>query len=190
MKLSNLEIRKENSILKGFGIEIDIEKAHIKEHTRKTKSGVLSNVKAYDDKRQKKQDESSNNKKQKTETTSNVNKLFEIIRNANKESGSDESHVLYGSGTFNKNEVDIKDYKGIKFYAAQAEISNDGNEIKITFSKPNERADVSFSTYTKERKEDRKSFEKYGGRILIMEPLTEKIAKEILKKYKLNSSNK
>jgi hypothetical protein len=174
MKLSNLEIRQENNILKSFGIEEDIQKSHIVEHTRKTKSGKLSNVKAYDDKR-----------KKKTETTSSINRLFEIIRSANKESKSDENDVLYGSDTFNENEVDIEDYKGIKFYAAQAEKGYDGNEIKITFSKPKERTDVSFSTYTKEKKEDRSSFEKHGGRILIMNPLTEKTAKGILKKYKL-----
>jgi len=54
MKLSNLEIKQENNILKGFVECEEIEKSHIAEHLRKTKSGIMSTVKAYEDKRQKK----------------------------------------------------------------------------------------------------------------------------------------
>ncbi len=52
-------------ILDGNGL--DIEKAHVKAHQRKTKSGKLVQVKEYEDKRQKKEDNKKTNKKLKVQ---------------------------------------------------------------------------------------------------------------------------
>jgi len=164
MQLCNLNIKQENSILKGF--ENDIEKSHIVEHTRKTKSGKLSNVKAYDDKRKKKVDE-----------TNGVDKLSKIIRKKQKDRKTEETEVLTGNRIFVKNKIDVGEYKDIIFYSAKAE---DNGSVNISFMKDNQ--NIIFSSTIKEKKEDRTSFEKYKGLIYILNPMDDEKANEIIDK--------
>jgi hypothetical protein len=67
MQLTNLCIRKDIQIMSGFKKEEtqeDIQKAHIKEHQMKTKSGKIVTVKEHDDKRQKKEAVKENQSKE------------------------------------------------------------------------------------------------------------------------------
>ena len=103
-----------------------------------------------------------------------INKLSEIIKNNAKKSSGCSSDCVY----LNSEKINIAGYNNLQFYSAQAGI----NEVKVTFS--NYPYQYIFSTAVKEKIEDRKSFEKYGGLIYIIEPLTEELATLILSTLK------
>lgn len=75
-----------NDILNQFGI---IEKAHVKAHDRKTKSGKLVQVKDYDDKRQTKDDKKYN-----------TNKIVNLL--INKMTSSSGGDNFYDKNAFKK----------------------------------------------------------------------------------------
>lgn len=85
--------------------------------------------------------------------------------------------VVYLGG----DEIQIFNYSNLSPYSAQAT----DKEIKVSFNAPNQTM-VVFSNTVDERFEDNKSFEKYGGIKYIYEPLTNKIASEILDKVFLD----
>jgi hypothetical protein len=112
------------------------------------------------------------------ELKSSIARLHKKIRDINIESNSSPSNVVYGAGKNNKKKFNIEEYDDVNLYSAQA---HDDNSISIAFSKhPNH---IIFTNTVKEKKEDRKSFEKYGGCIYLYNPMTEKIASKILKMY-------
>ena len=78
-----------------------------------------------------------------------------------------------------KDKIKINTYTNLSPYSAQA-----SDEVKVSFNAPNKTM-IIFSTNVFERFEDNNSFEKYGGIKYIYEPLTNKIASEILEKIKL-----
>jgi hypothetical protein len=86
------------------------------------------------------------------------------------------SYVVYLDG---KKTVSIGSYKDITPYSAQ--VTGD-NEFKVSFSDTKNKTQVIFTTNVDERKEDRDSYNKYGGLIYIFEPITDKLASEIMKK--------
>lgn len=75
-----------------------------------------------------------------------------------------------------KDKIEINTYTNLSPYSAQA-----SDEVKVSFNAPNKTM-IIFSTNVFERFEDNNSFEKYGGIKYIFEPLTNKIASEILEK--------
>jgi len=78
-----------------------------------------------------------------------------------------------------KDKIEINTYTNLSPYSAQA-----SDEVSVSFNAPNKTM-IIFSTNVSERFEDNKSFEKYGGIKYIYEPLTNKIASEIIEKIKL-----
>ena len=78
-----------------------------------------------------------------------------------------------------KDKIEINTYTNLSPYSAQA-----SDEVSVSFNAPNKTM-IIFSTNVSERFEDNNSFEKYGGIKYIYEPLTNKIASEILEKIKL-----
>jgi hypothetical protein len=86
------------------------------------------------------------------------------------------SYVVYLDG---KKPISIGSYKDITPYSAQ--VTGD-NEFKVSFSDGKNRTQVIFTTNVDARKEDRDSYNKYGGLIYIFEPITDKLASEIMKK--------
>jgi hypothetical protein len=84
-------------------------------------------------------------------------------------------YVIY----LDKDNTKINTYINLSPYSAQA-----SDEVKVSFNAPNKTM-IIFSTNVSERFEDNNSFEKYGGIKYIYEPLTNKIASEILEKIKL-----
>ena len=102
--------------------------------------------------------------------TKSIGLLYNKTRSASKDSGD----VVY----LNSENINLDGYTNLKPYSIQA--SDD--EIKIGFSIPNQQTMVYFSNETTKKNIDRTSFEKYNGSINISEPLTEKIAIDILKK--------
>jgi hypothetical protein len=84
-------------------------------------------------------------------------------------------YVVY----LDKDKIKISTYTNLSPYSAQA-----SDEVKVSFNAPNKTM-IIFSTNVFERFEDNNSFEKYGGIKYIFEPLTNKIASEILEKIKL-----
>ncbi len=84
-------------------------------------------------------------------------------------------YVVY----LDKDKIEISTYTNLSPYSAQA-----SDEVSVSFNAPNTTM-IIFSTNVSERFEDNNSFEKYGGIKYIYEPLTNKIASEILEKIKL-----
>jgi translation initiation factor 2 beta subunit (eIF-2beta)/eIF-5 len=107
-----------------------------------------------------------------------VNLLREKIRNAssNMYEGAKSNVVYFGSN----DKLKLDNYTDLIPYSAQGYT----DEVQISFNSPNKTM-ITFSNKVLERFEDRKSFEKYGGIIYIYEPLTKKIASNILKKVDL-----
>ena len=99
-----------------------------------------------------------------------IKSLYDAIHNI------EESDVVYLHNDQTK--MSIGTYKELKPYSAQ--VTEEG-KFKVSFTAP-ERTHVIFGNNIKERFVDRKSFEKYGGIIYIFEPMTDKIAAEIMKK--------
>lgn len=86
------------------------------------------------------------------------------------------NYVVYlGSG---KDKISIGTFKELQPYAAQVIGSG---KIKVSFTAP-ERTQVTFTNDIENGFEDRDSYEKHGGLIYIFEPMTNKIAAEIMKK--------
>jgi hypothetical protein len=103
--------------------------------------------------------------------------LYDNIYSASMDQYEDFSYVVYLNG--NKKTVSIGSYKDITPYAAQV---TGNNEFKVTFGDSKNRTQVIFTTDVDARKEDRDSYNKYGGLIYIFEPITDKLASEIMKK--------
>lgn len=82
-------------------------------------------------------------------------------------------YVVYLGG----DKIQIDNHSNLSPYSAQASES----EVNVSFNAPNSTM-VIFSNRVDERFEDNESFEKYGGLKYIFEPLTNKIASEILNK--------
>jgi hypothetical protein len=102
--------------------------------------------------------------------------LYDIIYNTSKRlNDGSYSYVVNLSGK----PLSIGSYKDITPYSAQ--VTGD-NEFKVSFSDGKNRTQVIFTTNVDERKEDRDSYNKYGGLIYIFEPITDKLASEIMKK--------
>ena len=100
------------------------------------------------------------------------------IRNISKEMTVDGQkgyggYVVYLTGD---RKIQIGKHSDLTPYSSQS-----GNSTEVSFNAPGKKM-VIFSTSVTEPFEDRKSFEKYGGIIYIYEPLTEKIASEIIDK--------
>ena len=102
-----------------------------------------------------------------------IDKLRNKIRSIAKESSGESCNVVYVDSV----KMSIGGYKDLTPYSLQVPIS----KASVTFNAPN-RTMVTFSEGVNERIEDRKSYEKYGGLIRILEPLTDEIAKEVLTK--------
>ena len=105
-----------------------------------------------------------------------IKKLWKIVRAKAKKIYDDESYVVYLSSEKDKL-FKISEYDGIKPYSVQA--SYDGT-LAVRFSKGDYQ--YNFTNSVSEKKEDRESFEKYGGIIYVYIPLTNEIASEILSK--------
>jgi hypothetical protein len=104
------------------------------------------------------------------------NSLYDKIYNMAKAgSGESSSDVVYLGG----DKLSIGSYKELTPYSAQ--VTGD-KEFKVSFSDSKNRTQVIFTTNVKERTEDRTSHDKYGGLIYVSEPMTDKIAGEIMKK--------
>ena len=102
--------------------------------------------------------------------------LYDNIYSTSMDQYEEYSYVVYLSS---KKTVSIGSYKELTPYAAQ--VTGD-NEFKVTFSDSKNRTQVIFTTNVDAKKEDRDSYDKYGGLIYIFEPITDKIASEIMKK--------
>jgi hypothetical protein len=84
--------------------------------------------------------------------------------------------------------ISISSYKELTPYSAQ--VIGD-NEFNVTFYNSINRTMVIFTTNVNKTVIDKDSYNKYGGNINIYEPITNKIATEIMKKVpKLNETNK
>ena len=102
------------------------------------------------------------------------------IRNISKKMEYDGESGYGGYVVYlDKEKIEISTYTNLSPYSAQA-----SDEVKVLFNAPNKTM-IIFSTNVFERFEDNNSFEKYGGIKYIYEPLTNKIASEILEKIKL-----
>jgi len=104
-----------------------------------------------------------------------MTKSIGLLYNKTRSESEDSGDVVYLGNSKN---INLDGYTNLKPYSVKA--SDD--EIKIGFSIPNQQTMVYFSNETTKKNIDRTSFEKYNGIIYISEPLTEKIATDILKK--------
>jgi hypothetical protein len=102
--------------------------------------------------------------------------LYDNIYSTSMDQNGVSSYVVYLDG---KKPISIGSYKDITPYSAQ--VTGD-NEFKVGFSDSKNRTQVVFTTDVDARKEDRDSYNKYGGLIYIFEPITDKLASEIMKK--------
>jgi len=102
--------------------------------------------------------------------------LYDNIYSTSMDQNGAYSYVVYLDG---KKPVSIGSYKDVTPYAAQ--VTGD-NEFKVTFGDTKNRTQIIFTTNVDARKEDRDSYNKYGGLIYIFEPITDKLANEIMKK--------
>ena len=111
----------------------------------------------------------------------NLELLKSKIRNISKKMQYDGESGYGGYVIYldkDKDKIEINTYTNLSPYSAQA-----SDEVKVLFNAPNKTM-IIFSTNVSERFEDNNSFEKYGGIKYIYEPLTNKIASEILEKIK------
>ena len=102
--------------------------------------------------------------------------LYDNIYSTSMEQYGAYSYVVYLHG---KKTISIGSYKDIMPYSAQV---TGNNEFKVGFSDTKNKTQVIFTTNVDAKKEDRDSYNKYGGLIYIFEPITDKIASEIMKK--------
>jgi hypothetical protein len=102
--------------------------------------------------------------------------LYDNIYSTSMDQNGAYSYVVYLD---RKKPISIGSYKDITPYAAQ--VTGD-NEFTVSFSDSKNKTQVVFTTDVDERKEDRDSYNKYGGLIYIFEPITDKLASEIMKK--------
>jgi predicted ABC-type ATPase len=113
---------------------------------------------------------------------SSIDKLWSKVRNASKKIYEESAgYVVY----LNDDTLNIGDYKDIKLYSAQADA--DG-EVSVTLVKSP--YSFKFTNAVDEKIEDRSSYDKYGGLIYIIEPLTESIAKLLLETSTLKKYEK
>ena len=111
-----------------------------------------------------------------------IDKLWSKVRNASKKTYEESAgYVVY----LNDDTLNIGDYKDLKLYAAQAD--SDG-KVSVTLEK--HPYSVKFTNAVDEKIEDRSSYDKYGGSIYIIEPLTESIAKLLLESSTLKKYEK
>jgi hypothetical protein len=116
-----------------------------------------------------------------TDEIDNLELLKSKIRNISKKMEYDGESGYGGYVVYldkDKDKIKISTYTNLSPYSAQA-----SDEVKVSFNAPNKTM-IIFSTNVSERFEDNNSFEKYGGIKYIYEPLTNKIASEILEKIK------
>ena len=111
-----------------------------------------------------------------------IDKLWSKVRNASKKTYEESAgYVVY----LNDDTLNIGDYKDLKLYSAQAD--SDG-KVSVTLEK--HPYSVKFTNAVDEKIEDRSSYDKYGGSIYIIEPLTESIAKLLLESSTLKKYEK
>jgi nitrogen fixation protein len=111
-----------------------------------------------------------------------IDKLWSKVRNASKKTYEESAgYVVY----LNDDTLNIGDYKDLKLYSAQAD--SDG-KVSVTLIK--HPYSVTFTNAVDEKIEDRSSYDKYGGSIYIIEPLTESIAKLLLESSTLKKYEK
>lgn len=123
-------------------------------------------------------------KMEKIKTDGGSTKDLELLKN--KIRNISKKMEIYGESGYggyvvylDEDKIKISTYTNLSPYSAQA-----SDEVRVSFNAPNKTM-IIFSTNVFERFEDNNSFEKYGGIKYIYEPLTNKIASEILEKIKL-----
>ena len=109
------------------------------------------------------------------ESETSTERLISVIRDTAEKSSGDPSSVVYLRSE--KGQVyQIGEYDGLNPYSAQAS----EKKVEVSFTKGN--TQYVFTNEYEELKENRNSFEKYGGLIYMFIPMTNAIAAEIMSK--------